>query len=191
MLTLQIKNMVCGRCKRVVRESLEQLGLTVLAVELGEAQINELPSGVSLEAVRKALQANEFDLLDDRKAVLIEQIKTLITQEVYYQKGEKPEHQNFSDFLAGKLGYEYAYLSQLFSSVEGMTVEKYIIAQKIEKVKELLLYDELSVSEIAWKLGYSSVQHLSNQFRLATGQTPGAYRNERVQHRRELDKLVP
>ena len=190
VMTLYIKNMVCGRCRRVVRESLERLGLTVTRVELGEAEVDALPPTVSLTDIQRVLQASEFDLVDDRKAVLIGQIKTLIIQEVHDAKGDKPVHQNFSDFLAEKTGYEYSYLSGLFSTVEGLTIEKYIIAHRVETVKELLTYGELSLSDIAYQLGYSSVQHLSNQFKQVTGQTPGAFRQQRgAQQRRDLDKV--
>ncbi len=189
-MILHIKNMVCGRCRRVVRESLEGLGLTVTRVDLGEADVDPLPARVSLADVRRVLQDNEFDLLDDRKTVLIGHLKTLIIQEIHDQRGAKPVHQNFSDFLAEKTGYEYSYLSALFSSTEGMTIEKYIIAQKIETVKELLTYGETSLNAIAFRLGYSSVQHLSNQFKQVTGQTPGAFRQGRGQQRRGLDEVT-
>lgn len=189
-MTIYIKNMVCGRCRRVVRESLESLGLTLTRVDLGEADISDWPATCSIADVRRVLQANEFDMLEDPKTVLIEQLKTLIINEVYYGPGDKPTHQNFSDFLAEKTGHDYGQLSALFSSVEGITLEKYIIAQKIEKVKELLTYGELTVSEIAFRLAYSSVQHLSNQFRQVTGQTPGAFRQAGDRSpRRDLDKL--
>lgn len=191
-MTIYIKNMVCGRCKRVVRESLEGLGLTVTRVDLGEVDIANWPGTVSPDEVRRALQANDFDLLDDPRKVLVEQVKTIIINEVFYGKGEKPAHQNFSDFLAEKTGHDYPQLSALFSSAEGLTIEKYGIAQKIEKVKELLTYGELSVSEIAFRLGYSSVQHLSNQFKQVTGQTPGAFRQARgSSQRRDLDNVAP
>ena len=136
--------------------------------------------------------ANEFDLLDDPKQKLVEQVKTLIINEVFYEKGKKPAHQNVSDFLAEKTGHEYPQLSALFSASEGITIEKYAIAQKIEKVKELLTYGELTISEIAFRLGYSSVQHLSSQFKQVTGQTPGGFRQERGRgQRRSLDEVVP
>ncbi|MBC8155264.1 MAG: helix-turn-helix domain-containing protein [Bacteroidetes bacterium] len=191
-MTIYIKNMVCGRCKRAVRELLEGLGFSVTRVDLGEVDVLNWPSSITADDLRRVLQANEFDVLDDPKKVLIEQLKTLIINEVFHEKGEKPAHQNFSDYLAQKTGHEYPQLSALFSSVQGLTIEKYIIAQKIERVKELLTYGELSVSEIAFRLGYSSVQHLSNQFKQVTGQTPGAFRQERGRtQRRDLDKVVP
>ncbi|QJW90459.1 AraC family transcriptional regulator [Spirosoma taeanense] len=188
-MTFIIRNMVCDRCKRVVREELESLGLTVNRVELGEVDVNELPPTVTLDAIRQALQANGFDLVDDRKQSLVEHMKVLLINEIQHLKSERLASENFSSFLERKLGYEYSYLSGLFSASEGQTVEKYIIALKIEKVKEWLRYDELTLTEIAWRLGYSSVQHLSNQFRQVTGQTPGQFRKADRADRRSLDAL--
>ncbi|MFD2573098.1 AraC family transcriptional regulator [Spirosoma soli] len=188
-MTLTIRNMVCDRCKRVVREELEKLGLTVNRVELGEVDVDQLPSAISLEAVRETLQANGFDLVEDRKQSLVEYMKILIINEIQHLKGERLATENYSAFLERKLGYEYSYLSGLFSASEGHTLEKYIIALKIEKVKEWLRYDELTLSEIAWRLGYSSVQHLSNQFRQVTGQTPGQFRKATQVERRPLDSI--
>ncbi|WP_019990203.1 AraC family transcriptional regulator [Rudanella lutea] len=189
-MTLTIRNMVCGRCKRVVREELEKLGITVRSVELGEVDIEGLPPTVSLDAVREVLRANEFDLVDNRRQSLLEQMKALLVNEIQHAKGERRNSENFSAFLERKMGYDYSFLSHLFSANEGMTIEKYIIALKIEKVKEYLRYDELSLSEIAFRLGYSSSQHLSNQFRQVTGQTPGGYRKAAQANRKELDKLT-
>jgi len=188
-MTLTVRNMVCDRCKRVVREELEKLGLVVGRVDLGDVEVDELPATVTLDSVRQTLQANGFDLVDDRKQSLVEHIKVLLINEIQHLKGERLPTENYSDFLARKLGYEYSYLSGLFSAGEGQTVEKYIIALKIEKVKEWLRYDELTLSEIAWRLGYSSVHHLSNQFRQVTGQTPGQYRKAAHADRRPLDSV--
>ncbi len=181
--------MVCDRCKRVVREELEKLGLDVSRVELGEVNVNDLPPSVSLDDVRQTLQANGFDLVEDKKQSLVEHLKALLVNEVQHLKGERLPTENYSTFLERKLGYEYSYLSGLFSASEGHTLEKYIIALKIEKVKEWLRYDELTLSEIAWRLGYSSVQHLSNQFRQVTGQTPGQFRKATEVIRRPLDSI--
>lgn len=188
-MTLIIRNMVCDRCKRVVREELEKIGLIVNRVDLGEADIAALPESITLNHVRHTLQANGFDLIDDRKQSLVEHIKLLLINEIQYLKGERLPTENFSAFLERKLGYEYSYLSSLFSASEGHTIEKYSIALKIEKVKEWLRYDELSLSEIAWRLNYSSVQHLSTQFRQVTGQTPGQYRKATHGSRQNLDAL--
>ncbi|KAA9357571.1 helix-turn-helix domain-containing protein [Larkinella humicola] len=190
-MKLYIKHMVCGRCKRVVRDILEELGIEVLRVELGEVETNELPATVSMEQIRQVLADNDFELLEDRKTVVVEQIKTLIVNEVHHDRRERPEHQNLSDFLTQKIGYDYSYLSHLFSAIEGMTIEKYVIAQKIEKVKEYLLYGELTLSEIAWRLGYSSTQHLSNQFKQVVGLTPGDFKRTGLAYRTEIDKVGP
>ncbi|RYC70536.1 MULTISPECIES: AraC family transcriptional regulator [Spirosoma] len=188
-MILTIRNMVCDRCKRVVREELEKLGLTLTRVDLGEAELDNLPPAVSLGEVRQALLANGFDLIDDRKQLLVEHIKVLLINEIQYLKGERHANENVSTFLERKLGYDYSYLSGLFSASEGQTVEKYIIALKIEKVKEWLRYDELTLTEMAWRLSYSSVHHLSNQFRQVTGQTPGQFRKATQVDRRALDRL--
>jgi AraC family transcriptional regulator len=189
MTTLHIKNMVCNRCKRVVRAVLENLGLTVTRVDLGEADITDWPAHLTADQVRTALINNEFDLLDDPKAVLVEQLKTLIIGEIHGNKPRKPAYQNFSDFLANQTGQDYGALSHLFSAMEGLTIEKFIIAQRVERVKELLTDSEASISEIAFQLSYSSVAHLSNQFKQVTGQTPGAFRQSRG-HRRGLDEVT-
>ncbi|MVM37689.1 helix-turn-helix domain-containing protein [Spirosoma sp. HMF3257] len=188
-MLLTIRNMVCDRCKRVVREELEKLGLTVGRVELGEVDVSDLPSALGLDSIRQTLQANGFDLVDDKKQALVEHIKILLINEIQYLKGERLSTENYSTFLERKLGYEYSHLSSLFSASEGHTLEKYIIALKIEKVKEWLRYDELTLSEIAWRLSYSSVQHLSTQFRQVTGQTPGQFRKATQVDRRNLDTL--
>lgn len=189
-MILSIRNMVCDRCKRVVREELEELGLTVNRVELGEVEVVDLPSSLTLDDVRQTVQANGFDLIDDKKGALVERIKVLLINEIQHLKGERLASENYSTFLERKLGYEYSYLSSLFSASEGHTLEKYIIALKIEKVKEWLRYDELTLSEIAWRLSYSSVQHLSTQFRQVMGQTPGQFRKAAQGNRQNLDALL-
>lgn len=189
MMTLTIRNMVCDRCKRVVRDELEQLGLVLGRVELGEVEVDELPPNITLDDVRIVLQKNGFDLIDDKKQSLVEHIKLLLINEIQYLKGERLPTENYSTFLERKLGYEYSYLSSLFSVSEVQTIEKYSIALKIEKVKEWLRYDELTLSEIAWRLGYSSVQHLSSQFRRVMGQTPSHFRKANQVERRSLDTI--
>lgn len=188
-MELLIKNMVCDRCIRTVREELEKSGEKVLAVELGKAVIENEPAPEQLEGIRLVLEANGFELIDDRKSALVDFIRKLIIEEVQHLKGNKPEHVNFSEFLAQKTGYDYSYISNLFSSETGQTIEQYIIAQRVEKIKEWLSYGELSISEIAWRLGYSSVAHLSNQFKKATGMSPAAYRNSKNIARIPLDKV--
>jgi AraC-like DNA-binding protein len=181
--------MVCDRCKRVVREELEKLGLAVNRVELGEVEVDAFPPTLTIQDVRQTLQANGFDLVDDKKQSLVEHMKVLLINEIQHLKGERLATENYSTFLERKLGYEYSYLSGLFSASESQTLEKYIIALKIEKVKEWLRYDELTLSEIAWRLNYSSVQHLSNQFRQVMGQTPGQFRKAEHVDRRSLDAI--
>ncbi len=188
-MTIQIKNMVCNRCKRVVQETLEGLGFTVSGIELGRAEVAGWPAGVTADTLKAALQKEEFDLIDDRRQSLVEQTKALLIAEIQHQAGEKKEAENYSAFLERKLGYDYSYLSHLFSMSEGQTLEKYIIAVKVEKVKEWLQYGEMSLSEIAFRLGYSSSQHLSTQFRQLTGLTPGQFRKADQTSRQPLDHL--
>jgi AraC family transcriptional regulator len=188
-MILTIRNMVCDRCKRVVREELETLGLTIHQVELGEVTIDQLPPTVTLDDIRNVLRTSGFDLIDGRKQSLVEHMKVLLINEIQHLKGERLPAENYSTFLERKLGYEYSYLSGLFSTIEGQTVEKYTIALKIGKVKEWLRYDELTLTEMAWRLSYSSVQHLSNQFRQLTGQTPGQFRKDATSTRQTLDSI--
>lgn len=188
-MRLFIKNMVCDRCIKVVREELDKIGVTLNHIELGEVNTETAPDAAKLKEVRQILEANGFELLDDKRATLVENIKTLVIEEVQYLKGHKPAALNFSDYLAQKTGYEYSYLSNLFSSETGHTIEQYIIAQKVEKVKEWLSYNELSLSEMAWRLSYSSSAHLSNQFKKVTGLTPGEFKKNNTIPRRTLDSV--
>ncbi len=188
-MKLLIKNMVCDRCKKVVKEELENLGLPVISIELGKVETQNEPTDAQLKAIKTVLETNGFELLDDRKEALVELIKTLVIEEVQYLKGHKPAAMNFSDYLAGKAGYEYSYLSNLFSAETGNTIEHYIIAQKTEKIKEWLSYNELTLSEMAWRLSYSSTAHLSNQFKKMTGMTPGEFRKNAGPARKNLDEV--
>ena len=187
-IKLYIKNMVCDRCKRVVAEELNNLGYTVLQVGLGEAEIATTENQIDLEQVRSVMRDNGFELLDDRKTKLIEQVKLAII-ELVHQAGEADLHVNTSDYIAEKVGLDYNYLSNLFSSFEGITIEKYLILQRIERVKELLVYNELSLKEIAFQLGYSSVAHLSNQFKKVTGLTPSHFKQVKTEKRKTIDKV--
>ena len=186
-MTLYVKNMVCNRCKMVVQAQLEKLGLNVLSVELGEAEIAEILSPAQKQTVNEALLPLGFEIIDDKKSRLIENIKNLIIELVHQKDSELST--NLSDFLSSRLHYEYSYLSKLFSEVQGVSIEKYFIAQKIERVKELLVYDELSLSEIAFQLHYSSVAHLSNQFKKVTGLTPSYFKNLKSHKRKPLDEV--
>lgn len=186
--TLHIKNMVCDRCIRVVSEELTALGFKPDSVELGEVVLKEKPGESDIENIRKVLSDNGFELIDDKRSLIINRIRTLIIEYVHRDK-EMTGHQNFSEFLSREIGHEYSYLSSLFSSVEGITIEKYLIRQKVEKVKELLVYDQLSLGEIAYRLDYSSVQHLSNQFKKITGLTPTHFRKIKDHKRKPIDEV--
>ena len=192
MATLYIKNMVCDRCKLVVRQELEKLGLKPEKVALGEITLKEeeIPAEV-LKRLDESLLTLGFERIDDRKARLIDSIKNKVIELVHYGNPDSRKF-NWSDILSESLHYEYNYLSSLFSSVEGITLEQYIIRQKIEKVKELLFYDELNLSEIAYKLGYSSVAHLSGQFKKVTGFTPSELKKSREidKNRKSLDNIL-
>lgn len=185
---LYIKNMVCDRCKRVVAEELDSLGYKVLHVGLGEAEIATDGPQIDLDKIKQVMTDNGFELIDDRKTKLVEQIKLAII-ELVHKQGEADLHINTSNYLAERLGQEYHHLSALFSSLEGITIEKYLILQRIERVKELLVYNELSLKEIAYQLGYSSVAHLSNQFKKVTGLTPTHFREVKEEKRKTIDKV--
>jgi AraC-like DNA-binding protein len=180
--------MVCNRCKIVVSAELEKLSLHPVNILLGEVAIEEKElTKERLSKLSHALEAVGFELIDDRRSKLIEQIKTFVINTVHY-KDEQPK-KNYSKLLSQHLHHNYSHLSNLFSEVEGTTIEQYIINQKIEKVKELIIYDELSLSEIAYKLGYSSVAHLSNQFKKITGLTPSHFKQVGINKRKSLDKI--
>ena len=186
--TFYIKNMVCNRCIWAVQRELKKLGLNPQKVALGEAVIEGTVDDSMHEKIDVNLQKIGFELIDDRKSRLIENIRTEVINYIHYDP-EMVGNINFSDHLSQKLGYDYSYLSSLFSSVEGITIEKYIILQRIEKVKELLVYDELTLSEIAYRTGYSSVQHLSNQFRKIIGMSPSVFKRLQEKSRKPLDKV--
>jgi AraC-like DNA-binding protein len=186
-MKLYIKNMVCSRCKMVVRAELEKAGLGYTAVELGEVVLSGSPSGKQLDQLDSSLKLLGFELIDDKKSRIIEKIKNCIVELVHHS--DRAIKTNLSEFIAGKLHYDYTYLSNLFSETEGTTIEKYFIAQRIEKVKELLVYDELSLSEIAGKLNYSSVAYLSGQFKKVTGLTPSFYKSLKENKRRNIEDL--
>jgi len=183
---IHIKNMVCNRCIMVVQQELEKLGVHPMSVTLGEARFTESPTPEQLQSIRDALSAVGFELIDDKKSRLIEQVKGLIIDVVHHQKKLKS---NLSDFLAMEIGKDYSYISNLFSEVEGTTIEQFVIHQKIEKVKELLVYDELTLSEIAHQMHYSSVAHLSNQFKKITGLTPSHFRKIKDNKRIPIDQV--
>lgn len=187
-MLLRIKNMVCPRCKTAVKVELEKLNLHPVAIALGEVTIEESAlSKDQLTSLSGALQTVGFELLDDKRSRLIEQVKTFVINTVHYSE-EQPQ-KNYSELLSQHLHHDYSYISNLFSEVEGITIEQYIINQKIEKVKELLTYDELSLSQIAFQLGYSSTAHLSTQFKKLTGSTPSQFKQLRLQGRKPLNEV--
>ena len=187
MSTLFVKNMVCNRCILVVQNELDKLDLEVRNIKLGEVTLKRNLTIYERHRLEEALIPLGFEVIDDKKSQLIEKIKNVIIDLVHYQNNEAKT--NLSDILSDKLHHDYNYLSNLFSEVEGTTIEKYFIAQKVEKVKELLVYDELSLSEIAWRLNYSSAAYLSNQFKKVTGLTPSHFKQIREDKRKPLDKV--
>ena len=175
--TLHIKNMVCNRCIKVVSDELSKLQLQIEKIELGLVTVSTVIDNDKLKQIGEVLHANGFELISDKKRQIINNIKTLIIERIHHDTG-MPENANCSDIITAEIGYDYSYLSNLFSSVEGITIEKYIINQKVEKVKELITYNDLSLKEITYKLGYSSVQYLSNQFKKTAGLTPTQFKKQ-------------
>jgi AraC-like DNA-binding protein len=187
-MKLYIKNMVCGRCIMVVKTELERLGLHPVDVQLGEVELaQEENVEIHLDQIATALTRFGFELLMDKKKQLTEQIKTVIIELVHYPA--EALKINLSDYLSGRLHLEYAHLSTVFSETEHNTIEKFFIQQKIEKVKELLTYGEQSLSEIAYLLNYSSVAHLSTQFKKVCGVTPSVYKAGQFSGRKPLDEV--
>ncbi len=185
-MEIHVKNMVCNRCITAVKAEFEKVGVVPLNIELGKVTISNKLTKDQSEALNNNLTAIGFEIIDDRRNRLIEQIKNIIVKEVHYT--EQHENLNLSDILVRDLHHDYSYLSSLFSETEGITIEKYQIRQKTERVKELLTYDDYSISQIADILGYSSVAHLSNQFKQITGMTPSAFKKNSP-HRKPLDKV--
>jgi AraC family transcriptional regulator len=187
-MQLYIKNMVCDRCIIVVRQQLDSLGLSYKNIQLGAAELAEPASKDKLQTLKEQLNNLGFEVLDDKKSTIVEKIKNTIIQ-LIQSEDEQALTIKLSVLLHEKLQMDYHYLSSLFSSIEGVTIEKYVILQRIEKAKELLMYDELSVGQIADKLGYSSVQHLSQQFKKTTGLTPSHFKQLRENMRKSIDKI--
>lgn len=187
MTTLYIKNMVCDRCKMAVTKTLQDKGLTPLSVELGEVKIEEPLQGNKRKKVGEALGELGFELLDDKRHQTIDKIKSAIIRLVHYRDNNSTL--NLSDFLSSEIHQDYSALSKLFSEVEGKTIERYYIEQRIERVKELIKYDELSLTQIALKMNYSSTAYLSTQFKSVTGMTPSQFKASKVNLRKPLDKI--
>ena len=186
-MKLYIKYMVSIRCKMIVKAELQNLGLEHGIVDLGEVEIKNNITPEQRDQLKKALLMSGLELMDDKKAILIERIRNVIVEMVHYTE-ERPKS-NFSDYLSEKLDYDYTYLANLFSEVTGITIEHYIIAHKIERVKELLLYDELNLTQISYLLNYSSVAHLSSQFKKVTGLTPTFFKQLKYKKRNTLDNV--
>jgi len=179
--------MVCIRCKMVVKSELEKLGLHYNSVELGEADIREVISPEQLKLLRHGLQKTGLEIMDDKRSILVEKIKTIVIELVHYR--EEQIKVNLSDYLSEKLNHNYTYLANLYSEVKGTTIEQFYLSHKIEKVKELLVYDELNLTEIADKMHYSSVAHLSNQFKKMTGLTPSHFKKLKNKRRNALGSV--
>lgn len=179
--------MVSNRCKMAVKEVLKNLGLHYILVDLGEVDIMETISADQREQMKVALFKSGLELMDDKRAVLIEKIKNAIVEMVHHT--DDLIKVNFSDFLSKKLDHDYTYLSNLFSEVQGTTIEQFMIAHKIERVKELIIYDELNLTEIAWKMHYSSVAHLSNQFKKVTGLSPSHFKQLKNKRRSPIEEI--
>lgn len=186
-MKLYIKNMVCIRCQMVVKSELEKLGLHYRNVKIGEANIIENILPEQLEKLDIAFKKSGLQLMDNKKSILVEKIKNAIIELVHYS--EEQIRVNLSDYLSEKLNYDYSYLANLFTEVKGTTIEKFYLTHKIEKVKELIVYDELNLTEIAYKMHYSSVAHLSNQFKKFTGLTPSHFKKLKNKRRDTLEEV--
>lgn len=186
-MKLYIKYMVSLRCKIMVQEELKKLGLHYVIVDLGMVEILEDISQYQREELKKNLLKSGLELLDDKKSILIEKIKAVITEIIHYS--DELQQENFSDIISKKLGYNYTYLANTFSEIKGITIQQFIIIHKIERVKELLLYEELNLTEISYKLNYSSVAHLSNQFKKVTGLSPSFYKQLKQKRKQNLENL--
>ena len=179
--------MVSARCKLAVKEVLKNMGLHFVVVDLGEVDIMEDLSLEQREQMKLALLDSGLELMDDKKAMLIEKIKNVIVQMVHHT--DEMIKVNFSDFLSEKLNHDYTYMANLFSEVQGTTIEQYIISNKIERIKELIIYGELNITEIAWKMNYSSVAHLSNQFKKVTGLSPSHFKQLKDKKRSPIEDI--
>jgi AraC-like DNA-binding protein len=179
--------MVSSRCKMVVKEELKKLGLHFMLVDLGEVEIMENINIEQRTQLKTALLGLGLELMDDKRAVLIEKIKNVIIEMVHHS--DEVIKVNFSNFLSEKMNHDYTYLSNLFSEVQGTTIEQFLISHKIERIKELIIYGELNITEIAWKMNYSSVAHLSNQFKKMTGLSPSHFKQLKDKRRSPLEEI--
>jgi AraC-like DNA-binding protein len=179
--------MVSTRCKIVVKEELKKLGLHFIVVDLGEVEIMEELSKEQRAELKCNLLCSGLELMDDKRAVLIEKIKNVVIEMVHH--ADEVIKVNFSDHLSAKLNHDYTYMANLFSEVQGTTIEQFIICHKIERIKELMIYGELNITEIAWKMNYSSVAHLSNQFKKVTGLSPSHFKKLKDQRRMPIEEI--
>ena len=179
--------MVSTRCKMAVKDELKKLGLHFIVVDLGEVEIMENISEEQRKLLSIALLNSGLELMDDKRAVLIEKIKNTIIEMVHYS--DEVIKTNFSDFLSKKLNHDYTYLANLFSEIQGTTIEQFTISHKVERIKELIIYDELNITEIAWKMNYSSVAHLSNQFKKVTGLSPSHFKQLKDKRRKPIEEV--
>lgn len=179
--------MVSNRCKLAVRDELKKLGLHFIVVDLGEVEIMENITFEKREMLKKGLLDSGLELMDDKKSILIERIKNIIIEMIHHS--EEVIKVNFSDFLSEKLSHNYTYLANLFSEVQGTTIEQFIISHKIERIKELMIYGELNITEIAWKMNYSSVAHLSSQFKKVTGLSPSHFNKLKDKRRNSIEDI--
>jgi AraC-like DNA-binding protein len=186
-MKLFIKYMVSQRCKLMVKEELKKLGMHFIVVDLGEVEIMENISDEQRTELKTALLSSGLELMDDKRAILIERIKNVIIEMIHHS--DEIIKINFSDFLSEKLHHDYTYLANLFSEVQGTTIEQFIISHKVERIKELIIYDEMNISEIAWKMNYSSVAHLSNQFKKITGLSPSHFKQLKVKRRSPVEDV--
>src|ERR1035437_6832056 len=186
-MKLFIKYMVSRRCKMAVKDELKKLGLHFIVVDLGEVEIMETITTEQREELKIGLLNSGLELMDDKRAVLIGKIKNAIIEMVHYT--DEPIKVNFSDYLSEKLNHDYTYLANLFSEVQGTTIEHFIIDHKVERIKELIIYDELNITEIAWKMNYSSVAHLSNQFKKVTGLSPTHFKKLKDKRRSPIEEI--
>ena len=186
-MKLYIKYMVSNRCKMAVKEELRKLGLHYIVVELGEVEIMETISNEQREYLKLGLIESGLELMDNKRAVLIEKIKNAVVEMVHHS--DEMIKVNFSDYLSEKLNHDYTYLANLFSEIQGITIEHFIINHKVERIKELIIYNELNITEIAWKMNYSSVAHLSNQFKKVTGLSPSHFKQLKVKRRTQIEDI--
>lgn len=186
-MKLFIKYMVSLRCKMVVKEELRKMGLHFIVVDLGEVEIMETLTEVQSSQLKRNLLLSGLELMDDKKAILIERIINVI-MEMIHESDELPVV-NYSNHISDKLQYDYTYLSNLFSEVKGITIQQFIIIHKVERIKELIIYDEYNITEIAWKMNYSSVAHLSNQFKKITGFTPSHFKQLKNKRRSPIEDI--